>query len=155
MAVDNYNAGMNAFDAGRFEEAKDWFEKGKAEDPRCLYALAVQYYNGKGVKQSYKESTLYYAQAADAGIPQAMTSAGFAYANALGVPEDFEKAVHYLKKAVEHKEFAGQITLAELYAKGIGGGSRKEAAEMIREILKYGNDEEAMDVYSRYELHLA
>ena len=28
MAVDNYNAGMNAFDAGRFEEAKDWFEKG-------------------------------------------------------------------------------------------------------------------------------
>ena len=27
MAVDNYNAGMNAYDAGRYEEAKEWFEK--------------------------------------------------------------------------------------------------------------------------------
>jgi TPR repeat protein len=155
MAIDNYNAGMNAYDAGRFEEAKEWFEKGEESDPRCLYALAVQYYNGKGVEKNFKQSTHYYTLAADAGIPQAMTSAGFAYANCLGVPEDFEKAVKYLKMAVEHKEFAAQITLAELYAKGIGGGSRKEAADMIREVLQYGNDDEAMDVYSRYELHLA
>jgi uncharacterized protein len=153
--IDNYNAGMNAYESGEFVKAKEWFEKGKDEDPRCLYALAVQYYNGKGVEQSYKCSTDFYAQAADAGIPKAMTSAGFAYANALGVPEDFSKAIHYLKAAVSHKEFAAYITLAELYAKGIGEGSRKEAAEMIREVLKYGSDEEAMDVYTRYELHLA
>ncbi len=155
MAVDNYNAGMNAYDAGRYEEAKDWFEKGKENDPRCLFALAVQYYNGQGVEKNFTQSTHYYTMAADAGIPPAMTSAGFAYANALGVPEDFDKAVKYLKEAVKHKELAAQITLAELYAKGIGDGSRKEAADMIREVLSYGSDDEAMDVYSRYELHLA
>lgn len=154
MAIDNYNAGMNAFDAQRFEEAKDWFEKGE-DDARCLYALAVQYYNGKGVEKSFKQSTHYYTLAADAGIAQAMTSAGFAYANCLGVPEDFEKAVKYLKMAVEKGELAAQITLAELYAKGIGGGTRKQAADMIREVLQYGSDDEANDVYSRYELHLA
>ena len=154
MAKDFYNAGMNAYDRGAFDEARSFYEQGEA-DPRCAFALAVLYYNAQGVEKDYTKSTHYYSVAADAGIPQAMTSAGFAYANALGVPEDFDKAIHYLKMAVAIEEPAAKITLAELYAKGIGEGTRADAARMIREVLQFGSDEEAMDVYSRYELHLA
>ncbi len=154
MSVDYYNAGMNAYEQGRYEEAFSWYSQNE-EDPRCLFSLAVLYYNGQGVEKNFTKSTEYYTKAADAGVPQAMTSAGFAYANALGVPEDFDQAVKYLKMAVAKDQPAAKITLAELYARGIGGGSRKEAAELIRDVLRYGSDEEAMDVYSRYELHLA
>ncbi len=154
MNIDFYNAGMNAFDAKRFEEAYEWFMKG-SEDPRCSYALATLYYNGQGVERSFAKSTEYYAIAAEAGILPAQVSAGFAYANAMGVPEDFDKAAYYLKMAVAQGEPAAKVTLGEIYAKGYGGGSRKEAAVLIKEVLASTGGEEAYDVYSRYELHNA
>lgn len=151
MAIDFYTAGMNAYDGRRFEEAHEWLTQGN-DDPRCAYALGTLYYNGQGVTRDFKKSTLYYAQAAEAGILPAQVSAGFAYANAMGVPEDFDKAAYYLKMAVAQGEPAAKITLAEIYAKGFGGGSRKEAAVMIKEVLATTGGEEAYDVYSRYEL---
>ena len=151
MAVDYYHAGMNAYDTRRFEEAYEWFSKGE-EDPRCCYALGTLYYNGQGVERNFKQSTEWYAKAAEAGIVPAQVSAGFAYANAMGVPEDFEKAAYYLKMAVEHGEPAAMVTLAEIYAQGHAGGSRKEAAELIRRVLSTTGGEEAYDVYTRYDL---
>lgn len=154
MNIDFYNAGMNAFDGKRFEEAREWFMKG-SEDPRCSYALATLYYNGQGVERSFAKSTEYYAIAAEAGILPAQVSAGFAYANAMGVPEDFDKAAYYLKMAVAQGEPAAKVTLGEIYAKGYGGGSRKEAAVLIKEVLASTGGEEAYEIYNRYELHNA
>lgn len=151
LEIDFYNAGMNAYSARRFEEANDWFLKGE-DDPRCFYALGTLYYNGQGVARNFTRSTEYYAKAAEAGILPAQVSAGFAYANAMGVPEDFDKAAHYLKMAVAQGEPAAKITLAEIYAKGFAGGSRKEAAVLIREVLSSTGGEEAYDVYTRYDL---
>lgn len=152
MAVDFYNAGMNAYESGRYEEAFEWLLQCK-EDPRCCFALGVLYYNGQGVERSFKLSTHYYSIAAEAGIVPAQVSAGFAYANAMGVPEDFDKAARYLKMASDAGEPAAKITLAEIYAKGEAGGDRKEAAKLIRDVLATSNSEEAMDIYTRYELH--
>lgn len=152
MAVDYYNAGMNAYQAGRHKEAYEWLIQGE-NDPRCDYALGVLYYNGQGVERSFKHSTEHYAKAAEAGIVPAQVSAGFAYANAMGVPEDFEIAAYYLRMAADAGEEAAKITLAEIYAKGHAGGSRKEAARLIRDVLATGSSEEAMEIYSRYELH--
>lgn len=155
MAIDFYNAGMNAYEQGRFEEAISWFVQGSS-DARCDFALAICYTSGKGVEKSFAKATHHYTLAANAGIPPAMTSAGFAYANALGVPQDIPKAVEYLKRAIENNELAAKITLAEIYAKGLSNeGGRKEAAQMLREVLQFGNDEEAIDVYNRYELYSA
>ena len=99
LEIDFYNAGMNAYSAKRFEEAKDWFIQSE-DDPRCFYALGTLYYNGQGVVRNFTQSTAYYSKAAEAGILPAQVSAGFAYANAMGVPEDFDKAAYYLKMAV-------------------------------------------------------
>ncbi|MBN2869791.1 MAG: sel1 repeat family protein [Campylobacterales bacterium] len=151
MVIDFYSTGMDAYDMRRFEEAYDWFMKGE-EDPRCAFALATLYYNGQGVERNFTRSTEYYARAAEAGILPAQVSAGFAYANAMGVPEDFDKAAHYLKMAVAQGEPAAKVTLAEIYAKGHAGGSRKEAAVLIREVLSSTGGEEAYDVYTRYDL---
>lgn len=154
MSINFYNAGMNAYERGSYKEAFDFLIQDD-QDPRCAFALGVMYYNGEGVERNFKKSTYYYTIAADAGIVPAQVSAGFAYANAMGVPEDFDKAVHYLKPAAEAGEAAAQVTLAEIYAKGYEGGSIKEAAELIRNVLKYApSSEEAQDVYSRYQLHL-
>lgn len=84
----------------------------------------------------------------------AQVSAGFAYAKAMGLPEDFNRAVHFLKMAVAQNDDAAKITLAEIYAKGEAGGSREEAAKLIREVLAVNSaSEEATDVYNLYELY--
>ena len=151
MAVDCYNAGMNAYAQRRYEEACEWFMK-DAEDPKCQYALGVLYANGQGVAQSFKEAARWYEKAAVAGIVPACNAIGFAYANALGVPEDFDKAAGYLKKACDAGEMAACITLGEIYAMGRGGGSRAEAADIIKAAIDAGAGEEAHDVWNRYEL---
>ena len=152
MAIDYYQAGMNAYQAGKHQEAREWLSQCE-DDASCHYALGVIYYNGQGVERSFKQSTHHYAIAAEAGILPAQVSAGFAYANAMGVPEDFEKAVYFLKLAVAQNDEAAKITLAEIYAKGEAGGDRKEAARLIREVLAVNNSEEATDVYNLYELY--
>jgi len=152
MKIDFYNTGMDAFEQGNLSKAREWFEKG-LEDPRCHYALATLYYNGQGVARDFKRATEYYSTAAEAGIVPAQVSAGFAYANAMGVPQNFERAAYFLKMAVERGDDAAKITLAEIYAMGEAGGSRKEAAKLLRDVLSHSSSEEAMDVYNKYELH--
>ena len=152
MSIDFYNAGMNAYECGKYKEAYEYLIQNDT-DPRCAFSLAVMCYNGEGVDRDFKKSTHYYSIAADAGIVPAQVSAGFAYANAMGVAEDFEKAANYLKPASDAGEASAKITLAEIYAMGHAGGSRKEAAKLIREVLSYSNSEEAMDVYNKYELN--
>lgn len=151
MIVDFYVTAMKYYEVGRFKDAFDLLST-DLEDPRCIYALGTMYYNGQGVERSFAKSTEYYAQAAESGILPAQVSAGFAYANAMGVPENFDKAAYYLKMAVAQGEPAAKITLAEIYAKGHAGGSRKDAADLIRDVLATTGGEEAYDVYSRYEL---
>ena len=152
MAIDFYNAGMNFYEAGKYTEAYEHLIQDET-NPKCSFALAVMHYNAQGCEKSFKKSTLYYAHAAEAGIVPAQVSAGFAYANAMGVPQDFIKAAYYLKPACEAGEASAKVTLAEIYAMGEAGGDRKEAAKLIREVLAYSNSEEAMDVYTKYELH--
>ena len=154
MAINSYSAGMNAYEAGRFEEALNWFLQDE-QNAMNAYALGVLYSNGQGVDKSFQKASLYYIQAANGGVAPAMSNAGFAYANALGIPEDFEKATFYLEQAMNQGEVAAKITLAELYAKGYGKGNAKDAARLLREVLATSSNEDAMDVYSRYQLHLA
>jgi len=154
VALDFYNAGMNAYEAGKHKEAYEYLIQDDT-NPKCAFALGVIYYNGEGVERDFKKSTHYYSIAAEAGIVPAQVSAGFAYANAMGVPEDFEKAAYFLKPACEAGEASAKVTLAEIYAMGKAGGTRKEAAKLIREVLSFTNSEEAMDVYNKYELNMA
>ena len=154
MSINYYNAGMNAYEIGNHKEAYEYLIQDE-NDPRCAFALGTIYYNGEGAERDFKKSTHYYSIAADAGIVPAQVSAGFAYANAMGVPQDFQKAAHYLKQASNAGEASAKVTLAEIYAMGEAGGSRKEAAKLIREVLAYSNSEEAMDVYNKYELNKA
>ncbi len=149
--IDCYNAGMNAYAQKRYEEAYEWFMKDDG-NPMCQYALGVLHANGQGVKRDFKEAAKWYERAADGGIVPAQAAFGFACANALGIPEDFDKAAKYLKMASEAGDLAARITLGEIYARGEGGGSRAEAADLIKSAIDAGAGEEAHDIWSRYEL---
>jgi TPR repeat protein len=151
MQNSTYNAGMNAFNQGKLDEAYEWFMK-SPEDAGCQYALGIMHYNGEGATKSYKLSTQFFTKAADQGVIPAQQSAGFAYANALGVPEDFDKAAHYLKSAASAGDLPSIITLGEIYAMNRGGGNRDEAAKMLKPLINDQHNEEALDVWNRYEL---
>lgn len=149
MNIDLYTTAMEHYARGRHKEAYNICEANQS-DIRCVYALGTMYYNGQGTQKNLKLSTECYSKAADAGIIPAAISAGFAYANSMGVPQDFEKAAHYLKMAIN--EPAAKITLAEIYAMGHAGGLRKDAAVLIKDVMASIGGEEAYDVYSRYDL---
>jgi len=154
MAIDYYNVGMNLYEAGKHKEAYEHLIQDD-KNHKCAFALGVMYYNGEGIERNFSKSTHYYSIAAEAGIVPAQVSAGFAYANAMGVSQDFEMAVRYLKPASVAGEVSAKVTLAEIYAMGEAGGTKKEAATLIQEVLSYSKSEEAMDIYNKYELNKA
>ncbi|WP_457597593.1 tetratricopeptide repeat protein [Hydrogenimonas sp.] len=151
MSVDHYEAGMNAYDQGCYEEAWRWFMQ-SPDDPRCQYALGVLHSNGQGVSRDFREAARWYEMAAEAGIVPAQNAIGFAYANALGVPEDFDRAARYLKMACDAGELAACVTLGEIYALGHAGGNREMAADLIKAAIDAGAGEEAHEIWTRYEL---
>ena len=69
-----------------------------------MYALGATYscddYDGKNLT----EAAAWYQKAADAGVADAMTALGNAYASGLGVKKNKEKAMEWYQKAAEAGE---------------------------------------------------
>ena len=67
-AVSDFNKGVDAFDAGNFEEAVKWYRKSAEQgDALGQYALGWMYSNGKGVTQDYAEAVKWYRKSAEQG----------------------------------------------------------------------------------------
>jgi TPR repeat protein len=66
------------------------------------------------------EAVVYYQQAGLQGHPLAQKTLGFAYANGLGVTQDFAKTAHWHQLAAEQGDRDAQHNLGYLYAAGQG-----------------------------------
>ena len=54
------------------------------------------------------------------GMPEAQYEVGLMYANGVGVEQDFEQALHWIRQAAERGLSAAQYLLATRYAAGAG-----------------------------------
>ncbi|MDC0998333.1 tetratricopeptide repeat protein [Alphaproteobacteria bacterium] len=88
-AVSDFNKGVDAFDAGNFEEAVKWYRKSAEQgDASAQYALGWMYSNGKGVTQDYAEAVKWYRKAAQQGYARAQSNLGVMYRDGKGVTQD-------------------------------------------------------------------
>lgn len=83
--------------------------------------LGIFYYNGLGVRQSYKKSLQYYKKACDLGSGDSCFSVGEIYHKGKGVEKDLNYAMKLVIKSCELKSSFGCAALGAMYEYGEGG----------------------------------
>ena len=95
-------------------------EKAENGDVESQFNLGIQYQDGKGVEQNFKEAVKWYRKAAEQGDADAQNNLGFMYEKGLGVERDFDEATKWFHKAAEQGDSDAQFNLGEHYEKGLG-----------------------------------
>lgn len=135
----SYNAGRVAFDQGDFPRAyKLWLKTAKAnvgqinqsfqwtnssyeQQRNAQYAIAVLYWQGKGVEQDYTQAAKWLKLAIASGHIKAQLKLGFLYLQGKGVNKDETEARNRFVIAADHGFIDAQYNLGMLYLMGIGG----------------------------------
>ena len=66
--------------------------------------LAMRYFHGQGVEQSYEKFAEWVAKAAEQGEPISQYILGWCYKDGIGVPIDLEKSNKWFKLSAEYKD---------------------------------------------------
>ena len=106
--------GRDASTAASYRQAA---EQGDAEAAR---RLALMYYEGEGLKQSYAKAAKWFRSALKNGDAEAPRYLGLMYAEGLGVGQNFAKAAECFREAAERGDAWGQFNLGVLYYGGEG-----------------------------------
>ncbi len=97
------------------------------------YRQGLQYHNGEGVPQDYKEAARLFRLAAEQGNAEAQLALGYAYYSGQGVPKDYKEAVHWYRLAAEQGGVRAQLLLGSIYYLGLGvPKDYKQAAHWYR-----------------------
>ncbi len=107
----------------------EWYDRAEQGDPRAQYNLAILYYKGDGIRQSFRKAKKYFKLAADQGLPAAQTNVGIMYIRGQGGDVNYYEGFNYLKSAAEFGHAKAQLYVATLYAQGLGVEANDERAE--------------------------
>ena len=86
----------------------------------AITAVAWDYYEGKGVGQSYKRAFRFFKEACQYNDQDAMFNIALMYFNGTGIESDKKLAVHYFEKAAVLGHARSQFNLGVCYHKGWG-----------------------------------
>jgi len=89
-------------------------------DPNAEYEMGVQYADGTGLPQDFRQAMTWFAKAAAKGDARAQWELGQGYLEGIGVPQDDTKAAEWFKKAANQGNVEAQSALSELYFNGWG-----------------------------------
>jgi TPR repeat protein len=126
----NYQSGVAAYNAGRFQEAAECFrqaaDQGHAESQ---YILSTMYDEGKGVPQDDTQAARWERMAAELGHVYAQANVSFRCYSA----GDFAGAFQWCQRAADANLAWAQYNLGLMYQKGEGvAQSEAEAAHWYR-----------------------
>ena len=135
-----YLLAMNFFDlySENNKEALFWLERAASNDePHALYQLGLYY----AEKADLTKSIQYYQRAAELNYGDALLELYYIYGEGIGVEQDEDKALFFLKKAAES---GNQEVLDELAAMALSGQGNMDAKEAEYWIKKAGYTEEML-----------
>ncbi|MBI3570513.1 MAG: sel1 repeat family protein, partial [Gammaproteobacteria bacterium] len=99
-AVDKFQSGTSAFDAGHYAKARElWLPLAEAGDVRAQYAIGRLYEKGKGVERNFAQAFVWYRKAAEKGHADSEYRLAVGYAYGLGIQKDEGEALSWLRKA--------------------------------------------------------
>lgn len=114
-----YDRGLQFDDARRYADAAREYEiAARAGNADAADALAVLYYAGNGVPQSFSQAAVFARQAADHGSAQGAYHMGLLSARGLGVAHDEGQAAIWFRRAGDGGVADGYAHLGRLYAAG-------------------------------------
>lgn len=102
------------------KRAAYWFQKAAATGDRSAKDyMARLYLEGVGVDKNYSAAFKLFSELAEEENPGAAAELGVMYKDGLGVPQDFNKALYWLRKSVGG---VGEYLypLAQMYSQGLG-----------------------------------
>lgn len=85
-----------------------------------MFALAVLYDEGNGVKLDKQMAISLFEKAANKNLPAAQYNLGVMYANGDGVSQDYKAARTWYEKAAANNYTLAQFNLALMYFEGLG-----------------------------------
>ena len=135
-----YLLAMNFFDlySDNNKEALFWLERAASNDePHALYQLGLYY----AEKADLAKSIQYYQRAAELNYGDALLELYYIYGEGIGVEQDDDKALFFLKKAAELENQEAIDELASMALSGQGSMDAKEAEYWIK---KAGYTEEML-----------
>ncbi|HIJ84495.1 MAG: hypothetical protein HW380_3663 [Magnetococcales bacterium] len=103
--------------AGKNESTRAVAEQGNVT---AQIKMGRMYYDGKGVKQDYKEAMHWFRMAAKQGNAEAQNSVGTLYDNGNGVPRDYKEAANWFRLAANQGHVLARRNLGWMYEKGQG-----------------------------------
>ena len=120
------------------KEALHWLERAAGNDePHALYQLGLYY----GEKADLAKSIQYYQRAAELNYGDALLELYYIYGEGIGVEQDDDKALFFLKKVAE---LGNQEAIEELAAMALSGEGNMDAKEAEYWIKKAGYTEEML-----------
>ena len=120
------------------EEALHWLERAASNDePHALYQLGLYYSEANDLAKAIK----YYQRAAELNNADALLELYYIYGEGVGVEQDDDKALFFLKKAAE---LGAQEAIEELAAQALSGEGNMDAKEAEYWIKKAGYTEEML-----------
>ena len=120
------------------KEALYWLEKSASNDePEALYQLGLYY----AEKADLAKSIQYYQRAAELNYGDALLELYYIYGEGIGVEQDDDKALFFLKKVAE---LGNQEAIEELAAMALSGQGSMDAKETEYWIKKAGYTEEML-----------
>jgi len=103
LLANDYNKGVDAYNAGQYEQALTlWEPYAKEGNVKAQYNVAKLYYDGNGVKQNYRKALYWYVQASDQEYAKAYAQIGLMYCKGEGVLKSYKKAVPYIQLAFDN-----------------------------------------------------
>jgi len=125
----DYQVGLDAYHAGDYDTAlAEWTAEVNQPAPpanlavyrEALYAIAILYWQGKGVAQDYAKSAVWLKQAADINHPDAQVKLGYLYSTGQGVPQNYQEARRWLQMAAVQGDRDAAHNLDILDREGLG-----------------------------------
>ena len=135
-----YLLAMNFFDlySENNKEALFWLERAASNDePHALYQLGLYY----AEKADLAKSIQYYQRAAELNYGDALLELYYIYGEGIGVEQDDDKALFFLKKVAE---LGNQEAIEELAAMALSGQGNMDAKEAEYWIKKAGYTDEML-----------
>jgi len=128
--------GIKAANEGEFAVAKK-------NHPDSMFALAVLYDEGKGVKLDHQMAVTLFEQAANKNLPAAQFNLGVMYSNGVGVTRDYKAARNWYEKAAANNYSLAQFNLALMYFEGLGMPKDLEKSYIWNTIAEYNGNMQA------------
>ena len=126
------------FNSKHKKEALYWLEKSASnDDPYALYQLGLYYSEANDLAKAIK----YYQRAAELNNADALLELYYIYGEGIGVEQDDDKALFFLKKVAE---LGSQEAIEELAAMALSGQGNMDAKEAEYWIKKAGYTEEML-----------